>query len=164
MGSELPGELISVLGVLGYTWPQADEEQLFGLANHWLGLADRLRAGVDQADAAAAAVWQHNAGEMVGAFRTAWTVGDGPSQQLRLSATGAEIIGAGLMICASVVLALKISVIVQLVALAIEIAEAVATAVVTFGASLLEIPVFRYVTKLLLDQLLAYAIGAVLNG
>jgi hypothetical protein len=68
------------------------------------------------------------------------------------------------MVAAGVVLALKISVIVQLVMLAIQIAQAIATAVVTFGASLLEIPIFKMITSMILDQLLGFAMQALLNG
>ncbi len=73
-------------------------------------------------------------------------------------------IGAGLMACAGIVLAVKIDVIVQLVSLAIEIIEATATAPVTFGASLLEIPVFKEITGLLINLLINLALNAVMGG
>ncbi|MEE3920570.1 hypothetical protein V2I01_27060 [Micromonospora sp. BRA006-A] len=57
------------------------------------------------------------------------------------------LLGAGLIICAAIVLALKIAVIVQLAILAFEVAQAIATAVVTFGASLAEIPIFQIITR-----------------
>jgi hypothetical protein len=164
VGMQLPSELVSVLSVLGFTWPQADEEKLFDLAQSWMGLSDRLRGSVDQANVAAEQVWAGNSGNMVTAFQNAWNAADGPSAQLTLGSTGAEIIGVGLMVCAATVLALKISVIAQLIILAIQIAQAIATAVVTFGASLLEIPIFRILAKIVLDQLLNFAIEAVLNG
>jgi hypothetical protein len=53
---------------------------------------------------------------------------------------------------------------VQLTLLAIQIAQAVATAAVTFGASLLEIPIFKLITGALIDQLLNMATEAVLGG
>jgi hypothetical protein len=164
VGLQLPTELVPVLGVLGFTWPQADEEQLFHLAQRWMDLSGRLQGHVEQADADAQPVWWTNVGDTISSFRSVWTAADGPSQQLTMGATGAQIIGAGLMICAGVVLALKINVITQLVILAIQIAQAIATAAVTFGASLLEIPIFRAITKVLLDQLLGLAIDAVLNA
>lgn len=69
------------------------------------------------------------------------------------------------MICAGIVLALKVNVIVQLTLLAIQIAQAIATAAVTFGASLLEIPIFKkIITGVIIDQLLNYATEAVLGG
>lgn len=75
-----------------------------------------------------------------------------------------NVISIGLMIAAGVVLALKIQVIVQLILLAIQIAQAIATAAVTFGASLLEIPIFKTITGFIVDQLINMAIEAVLNG
>lgn len=75
-----------------------------------------------------------------------------------------NIIGIGLIVAAGVVLALKIQVIVQLVLLAIQIAQAIATAVATFGASLLEIPIFKMITGMIIDQLIGMATDAVLNG
>jgi hypothetical protein len=149
--------------VLGFTWPEADEEKLFALANSWPGLAANIPGIVERADLAAAEVWQRSLGSMPVAFQVAWEAADGPAEQLRLGATGADI-SAGLIVCASAVLALKLSVIVQLVLLAIAIAQAIATAAPTLGASLLEIPLFRLMTKLVLDQALGLAITAVLNG
>lgn len=164
MGLQLPAELIEVLGMLGFTWPEADEERLFELGQSWLDAAGTIGSHVSAADSAAAGVWQGNRGETVTAFQTAWAAQDGPSAQLMDAQTGAQIIGAGLMVCAGVVLALKINVIVQLTILAIQIAQAIATAVATFGASLLEIPVFKLLTQFVLDQLLGMAVDAVLNG
>jgi hypothetical protein len=89
---------------------------------------------------------------------------EGPINNLDDAATAAELIGAALMVCAGIVLALKISDITRLILLAIQIAQAIATAVVTSGASLLEIPIFRAITEVILDQLLDVAINQVLDG
>ncbi len=164
MGMQLPSDLVSVLNVLGFTWPEADEESLIALANSWSSLAASLPGIIERADVAAAEVWQRNLGEMPAAFRAAWAAADGPAEQLRLGSTGADIVNAGLIVCASAVLALKLSIIVQVVLLAIAIAQAIATAGPTLGASLLEIPLFRLATKLVLDQTLGLAIATVLNG
>lgn len=164
MGMQLPSELVSVLSVLGFTWPEADEEALFELGGVWTRFAGELRGHTGEATGEAQQVWATNTGATVGAFERAWQAADGPITNLDDAATTAELVGAGLMVCAGIVLALKINVIAQLVILAIEIAQAIATAVVTFGASLLEIPIFRMITKLLLDQLLNFALDQVLNG
>lgn len=42
MGLELPGELVSVLGVLGFSWPEADETKLFEMGNAWIGFGQTL--------------------------------------------------------------------------------------------------------------------------
>lgn len=164
MGLQLPGELISLLSMLGYTWPQADEEKLFELGNVWTSYAGTLAGAVGDADSAAQSVWQSNRGDAVAAFQQAWTEGEAPIANLRDGADGATLIGVGLMVAAGVVLALKINVIVQLTVLAIEIAQAIATAVATFGASLLEIPVFKEITGLLLNELINLALSALLDG
>lgn len=164
MGLQLPGELTSLLGMLGYTWPQADETKLLEMANAWMAFPDRITTGLADADAAAQRVWADNHDTAVEAFRSSWQQQDSARTNLEDGATAANLIGAGLMICAGIVLALKINVIVQLILLAIQIAQAIATAVATFGASLLEIPIFKMITQLVIDQLLDLALNAVLGG
>jgi hypothetical protein len=162
MGMQLPHELVSVLSVLGFTWPEGDEEKLFELGNTWTKFAGTLTGHTDTATNHAQNVWQVNVSDTTSAFEEAWKSAKGPVNSLNDAARTCELIGVGLMVCAGIVLALKISVIVQLVTLAIEIAQAIATAVVTAGASLLEIPIFRMITKFILDQLLNLAISKVL--
>jgi ABC-type nickel/cobalt efflux system permease component RcnA len=163
MGLELPSQLVQVLNATGYMWPETDETKLFDLARHWSGLAADLPRQLDQADRSAGTAWQRNSGATLAAYQDTWGADHGPSPQLRLGTIGSEIISAGLVICAGAVLALKLAVVAQLVALAIEIAQAIATAVVTGGASLLEIPVWQISTRLLLNQLLNQAIDLVLQ-
>ncbi len=164
MGLQLPGELRGLLQMLGFTWPAADEEKLYEMAQTWMNQANTIRSHVDDASNAASQVWKGNTADTVAAFQAAWEAADSPAERLKLAATGAQIIGAGLMVIAGVVLALKVSTIAQLVTLAIEIAQAIATAVATFGASLLEIPIFKMLTKYAIDMLIDKAIAAVLNG
>ncbi|MGH3390212.1 MAG: hypothetical protein ACRDOO_15195 [Actinomadura sp.] len=164
MGLQLPGELTSLLSMLGYTWPQADETKLFEMGGAWLGFAGKHAGSLGEVDTHAQQVWTDNRAEAIEAFRSEWNREDAPKRNLEDFATAANIIGAGLMVCAGIVLALKINVIVQLVLLAIQIAQAIATAVVTFGASLLEIPIFKMITGVILDQLIDMALQAILNG
>jgi hypothetical protein len=164
MGLQLPGELISLLSMLGYTWPEADEEKLFEMGRSWLNFAGGFPEPLEGAKAQAQRVWSGNQGQGIDAFRQAWSDHDAPAAALQDATTACNIVGAGLMVCAGIVLALKINVIVQLVQLAIEIAQAIATAVATFGASLAEIPIFKEITSLLIDQLINLALEAILNG
>lgn len=164
MGLQLPAELVSLLSMLGYTWPQADEEKLFQMGTEWMTFAGRFGSPLQDADAHAHKIWAGNKGDGITAFQKAWTHHDAPVPALRDGATAATMIGAGTMVCAGVVLVLKINVIVQLVLLAIEIAQAVAEAVVTFGASLVEIPIFKEITGLILDQLINLATNAILGN
>lgn len=164
MGLQLPGELISLLGMLGYTWPEADETKLFELGSTWTEFAGRLHEFTAAADAAAQRVWAENKGEEFEAFHTEWTGEDAAVQNLQTAANSCLATGIGLFIAAAVVLALKINVIVQLVMLAIQIAQAIATAPATFGASLAEIPIFKEIAGFVIDMLIDQAIGALLGS
>lgn len=163
MGMQLPGELVSVMSVLGFTWPEGDEEKLFELGNVWTRFAGTLRGQTEATTTVAKDVWSVNVSDTTAAFEQAWNAANGPVNNLNDAATTAELIGAGLMVCAGIILALKISVIAQLIILAIQIAQAIATAFATFGATLLEIPIFRAITKIILDQLVDFAISKVLS-
>jgi len=164
MGMQLPGELVSVLADLGYTWPAADEEKLLAMGHAWTAFGAELAPPVDEAHAQARTVSSLNEGAAVAAFQQAWDRRDSPAANLDDAATAATMVGAGLMVCAGAVLALKVNVIVQLVALCVEIAQALATAAPTLGASLAEIPLFKTITGTLIDELLDVAIGAILGG
>lgn len=164
MGLQLPGELVSLLSMLGFTWPEADETKLFEMGNAWLSFASSHSGPLGDADGHAQRVWTANRGEDIEAFRVAWNQEDSPKVNLEDFGTAANIIGAGLMVCAAIVLALKINVIVHLTILAIQIAQAIATAAPTFGASLAEIPIFKLITQAAIDILIDLALQAILNG
>jgi hypothetical protein len=164
VGMSLPSELTSLLSMLGYDWPESDETKLFDLGNTWTRLSDQITGAIDQLEDAARTVTDNNISKDIEAFRSEWEDGESAVRNIADIGEPSNIISIGLMIAAGVVLALKLQMIVQLVTLAIQIAQAIATAVVTFGASLLEIPIFKMITSMLIDQLLNMAIEAVLNG
>ncbi|MEV6347642.1 hypothetical protein [Actinoplanes sp. NPDC051851] len=155
---------MSVIAMLGYDWPTSDEEKLFQLGQEWITFGQEIGVTVGDASRVASSVWSVNSGSAVTAFQNWWSHEDSPNATLADSANGAIAAGAGLIVCAAIVLALKIQVIVQLAVLVIEIAQAIATAVATFGASLLEIPIFKIITSAVLDQLIDMATNAVLGG
>jgi hypothetical protein len=164
VGMQLPSELTSLLSMLGYDWPESDETKLFDLGDNLTKLSDQLTGAIDQLEDAARGVMDNNISKDIDAFRSEWEDGESAVRNIADIGEPSNIISIGLMIAAGVVLALKLQMIVQLITLAIQIAQAIATAVVTFGASLLEIPVFKMITSMLIDQLLNMAIEAVLNG
>ncbi|WP_018657418.1 hypothetical protein [Actinomadura flavalba] len=164
MGLQLPGELTGLLGMLGYSWPEADETKLFQLGTVWTEFGSTLRGTVQAADTAAQRVWTQNKGEDFAAFQERWTGEESPSDSLGTAAMSCLAAGCGLFLAAGVVLALKINVIVQLVMLAIQIAQAIAAAIPTFGASLTLIPLMKIATGLLIDIVIDQAIGALLGG
>lgn len=163
-GMMLPPELSGLLTTLGFNWPLSDEGKLYDLGGQWSEFAGRLSPAAAEADGHAQQVLGQNHGDAVDAFGRFWSDGEAPKQNLEDGATACTLMGTGMYVAAGVVVALKTAVVVQLGMLAVEIAQAMATAVATFGASLLEIPVFREITKKLLDAALNLAINSVLNG
>ncbi|GIF78441.1 WXG100-like domain-containing protein [Asanoa siamensis] len=164
MGLQLPGELTSLLATLGYTWPEADETKLFELGQTWLRFGGAMPGDLQAAHAYARQVWTTNTGEAIEAFERAWSHPESFSTNLDDAGVAASIVGAALIACAGIVVALKSNIIIQLVLLAIQIIQAIAAAAITFGASLLAIPAFKQLTGLFLNQLTNLATQAVLNG
>ncbi|GIF14190.1 hypothetical protein [Actinoplanes teichomyceticus] len=163
MGLEIPGELADLLNELGYTWPKSDETQMMRLGQWWIEFAGTLAEVGADADAAVRTASVGNRGDDIDAFRTAWGGDRAGRQVLADGVAGAQSIGACLIVCAGVVLTLKINVIVQLTILAVEILQAVLTAPETFGASLLEIPVFKKLTDMAINFLISQALEVVLG-
>lgn len=161
MGIMLPGELAGLLNELGYTWPTSDETKLFELGQLWMEFAGSLHRAAAEGAAEAQRVLAGNRGDAIDAFRERWEAEGSALAVLRDGAIGAQMVGATLFVCALVVLALKINVIVQLVILLVQIMQAIATAAPTFGASLLEIPVFKKLTDMVLNLLVDQAVEAV---
>ena len=164
MSLELPGELRSLLNVLGYSWPEADEQKLAEMGRAWMGFAATLGTIVGRADAGATPVWTQHSGADVAAFQEWWSHEESPIASLRDGVPAAVLTGTGLVICGLIVLALKISVIVQLVILAIQIAQAIATAAVTFGASLAEIPIFQQLARTVVSNLFQEVLFTLLDA
>jgi hypothetical protein len=142
----LPHELTEPLGWIGLVWPEADEDKLYADGQTWLNYGSRLRGHAEQANTAARAVWTDNYGDSIEAFEQWWN-GEGPGRHLDQAATAVELIGAGLIAMAGVTIVLKTAFIAQLTALAFEVGQAIATAFVTAGATLAEIPVWIALTR-----------------
>jgi len=164
MGMQLPSEVRQILSLCGFSWPEGDETKLLSLGQTWTGLSGQMDGHVQTANSAATAVWTGNKAETIDAFQTKWNGDASPVNRLNMGGTGADIVGAGLMVCAGIVLALKVNVIVQATLTLIAIAEAIAAAFVTFGATAALVVVLREALKRLLDWLLNQAIGKVLGG
>ncbi|MGR6920025.1 WXG100-like domain-containing protein [[Actinomadura] parvosata] len=151
MGLTLPAPLPALLNELGHLWPEVDEESLHRLATAWAAFGGRLAGITGQADVVAEAVRRGNAGEAVEAFLTAWKGDGAPRTAVAEGATGAQVVGVCLVICAALVLALKIVLFVQLVALLVRMRLAVAAAPATSGGSLLAIPALKRLTGTLVN-------------
>ncbi|GIG70249.1 WXG100-like domain-containing protein [Phytomonospora endophytica] len=163
MGIDIPGELADLLNQLGYTWPKSDETALFELGGDWLSFAGKLQPIAGDAAAAADKARTGNVGEAIEAFGKAWDDEDSAVSVLGRAVVGSQIVGGALYVCAAIVLALKIAVIVQLTILLIQIIQAIATAAVTFGASLAEIPIFKKLADIAIDIVIDKALEAILG-
>lgn len=163
MGLTLPGALEALLNDLGFTWPEVDETQLFEVGSSWCQFGGSLSQIQQTAQSAADQVASYNKGEAIDAFIKKFSGDDAPAKVLGDASTGVELGGAAIMLCAGVALALKINTIVNLTILAVEIAQAIATAVPTFGASLAEIPVFKEITSRIIQAIINEAITAVMG-
>ena len=161
MGLELPDWLTEPLGWIGLTWPQADEEKLFEDGQVWINFGSTLRGQAQDANSTAQKVWTDNHGESINAFQTWWNADDGPAKNLEDEAIAAELIGAGLIVFAAITLAMKIAFIVQLIILIVEVAQAIASAFATFGATTAEIPGFIAATRVICRELINKVIGMV---
>ncbi|MFI1990717.1 hypothetical protein [Actinoplanes sp. NPDC020271] len=157
----LPHELTEPLGWIGLEWPEADEDQLQADGRAWIDHGTRMRAHADQATATARDVWLNNEGATVEAFERWWNGEDGPGRHLTEAATAAEIIGGALIAMAGVTIGLKTAFIAQLTALAFEVGQAVATATVTAGATLAEIPVWIGLTRVAVRKLIHEAMALI---
>ncbi|MFI0903561.1 hypothetical protein ACH4TE_08415 [Streptomyces sioyaensis] len=129
----LPKEVDWVLDLLGFQWPDVDEDKMREAAGAWSDFAADVRRYQQQGGTAANTVRGANSGEAVEAFGDAWKkVGDG---YLDDAAEAAEVLAVVLQVVATIVMVMKAAVIVQLIALAVEFAMAQAAAPVTLGAS-----------------------------
>ncbi|MFX4273202.1 hypothetical protein ACQBAR_00185 [Propionibacteriaceae bacterium Y1685] len=152
MGITLPGEVSYLLNMLGFMWPNTDEGDLFSKGGEWQSFASDASGTKAGADEGIQHVLSANKGSAMEAFRKAVGEGEDPVQDVaqKLSA-GSAGVGACMYVMAGVVIALKIVVVVQLVALAIQIASAIAAAVPTFGASMSWIPIAKIIAKLAIE-------------
>lgn len=163
MGLTLPGELERLLNDLGFTWPEVDEQDLFTVGQAWCDFSSAVGQSHQTSTSAAAALLANNQGAALSAFQEKFQGQNAPATVLGDATTGVEVVGVALYACAGLVLALKINTIVNLVILACEIAEAIATAVPTFGASLAEIPVFKEVAQRIINAIINEAVNAIMS-
>jgi hypothetical protein len=132
MSVVLPSDLAWVLNLLGFNWPNIDEDTLRAAATKDRGLAAKAATARGHVDTATNVVTSRNSGKSIDAFHAhAGKVSvhlDRLEQVYRLTADGLDAI-------AMLVEGAKIAVVAQLAELAAEIAAAAAASVFTFGLS-----------------------------
>ncbi|MFI2190938.1 PE-PGRS family protein [Streptomyces sioyaensis] len=158
MSLTLPSEVAWVLDLLGYNWPDADEDKLHECAQVWRNFAESVNQASSAGTSAANEVVSANSGEAVEGFTDEWGSfsggGNSGDNYLRDAAAAAEVIAVAFDAAAIAVLAGKIAVIVQLVMLAAEIIAAQAAAPFTFGTSEIAAAGATQATRLIVRQIL----------
>ncbi|MFJ3866831.1 WXG100-like domain-containing protein [Streptomyces nigra] len=157
MSLTLPGELVWVLDLLGYNWPEADEEALHQVAETWRGFGAQLEKIEAEGEGFARTVVAANVGSAIEGFSKDWgayTGADGEDRYLPDAKLACEVIALAFDAAAIAVLTAKLSVIVQLIALAIEIIAAQAAAPFTFGLSELGAMGATQATRVIVRELL----------
>ncbi|MEQ4208194.1 hypothetical protein ABN028_23705 [Actinopolymorpha sp. B17G11] len=132
----LPEELGEFLTMVGFIWPQADEELLWECGDAWQKFASTLRELKPDGDAAGRKVTATNADEAIAAFSEHWRKYAAEEGYLNGGADAADLVGTAFYTASIIVITLKIAVIAQLIYLAYTWAVAIAGAVETLGASL----------------------------
>ncbi|MFD7388735.1 PE-PGRS family protein [Streptomyces sp. NPDC059852] len=157
MSLTLPDELAWVLDLLGYSWPEADEEALHQVAETWRGFGAQLEKIEAQGEGFARTVVAANVGSAIEGFSKDWgayTGANGEDRYLPDAKLACEVIALAFDAAAIAVLTAKLSVIAQLIALAIEIIAAQAAAPFTFGLSELGAMGATQATRLIVRELL----------
>lgn len=163
-GLQLPSELVSLLDILGHKWPEADESKLIEMGHSFVKFGEKLGGIIADAKTKAATVWTEGEGKDIDAFKKWWTDSDSPVAVLSDGCKAATVAGTGMMICGAIVLVLKLAITGQLVTLAIQIAQAIAAAVATWGASLSEIPIFQQTSRQIIGKLIDEVLTKLMNG
>jgi hypothetical protein len=157
MSIMLPSELDWVLDLLGYNWPNIDEDKLFACAQAWRDFAADVADAESAGSGAANAVMSANSGAAIQKFGEEWgkfTGGFGHDSYLTDAQVACEVIAAAFDAAALAVIAGKIAVIAQLISLAVEIIAAQAAAPFTFGLSEVGALGATQATRLIIRRLL----------
>ncbi len=164
MAVMLPGEVSYLLNMLGFEWPEGNEDRIFDYANRWMSYAGEVGSATGLADQAKSYALSTSSGPAMEAFQKAFDEIDGVADVAQKLALAGSITGGCLLVVGVAVIALKIAFVVNLVLLAIQIAQAVAAAAATFGASLAWIPVAKEIARRLLQLALNLALEKLMGG
>ena len=133
MGMTIPGELDFVLDLLGYEWPNVNEDAVRDAAQLLRGLESDLRGTLDELEIRVNELGDGATAQSVNALIRAWTDNRTANMDGLLDALPG--VATGIDVAADAIVALKMKVIAELTITAAQIAAAAATAVVTGGLS-----------------------------
>jgi Papain fold toxin 1, glutamine deamidase len=128
----LPDNLVFVLNLIGFNWPQADEDKLRQSAQHWREYASELEYVIKDSNRILDQIRTENSGESIQALEPHWRqFGD----HLRQAQAAAGLVAEGLDGFAAAVEVLKGAVLLRLGILAGELAATTGAAFLTFGVA-----------------------------
>ena len=166
MSIELPNELVWVMGMLGLSWPQIDEDTLRSYASELRSFASSVSDTHGQADARINALSADSSGPSYEALIERWA--QASSDHVHVLLDMCETCAVALEVAADGVIAAKVGIIAALGVMAAEFVADQAAAIFTFGlAEVAEagiVEVTRLAVKALLDQIEQEAIGTVLQA
>ncbi|MBC7277259.1 hypothetical protein [Nocardioides sp.] len=134
MGMTIPAELDHVLDLLGYEWPNVDEDAVRDAAQLVRELEADVRGTLDRLEARMIELQEGAKSKSVSALIQAYS--DNRTSNLDQLLDALPEVASGIDMLADAVVALKVKVVAELTITAAQIAAAAATAVVTAGASL----------------------------
>jgi len=131
MGVVLPNELVWVLGAIGVTWPNIDEDEIRKAGDEFRKLSAELSGHKSGAMSEIEQMLHLNSSESLKVFEALWTkVVKGHLSELE---QGLGVLAEAMDACAVVIEGMKVAAIAELVAFAAETAADAAAAVATFG-------------------------------
>jgi uncharacterized protein YukE len=160
MALNIPSELAFVLNVLGFEWPQLDEDEIHRGAHIIRQFRDDIEGLMDQADSTvnervSSAFTAQAANAHVAGWNDAREQNMGQlCEILDGAATGVDVFGHA-------VLALKLKVIAELVITAAQLAAAAAAAAATLGIGAAATPAIIFARKKVMDYVVGEAVAAV---
>lgn len=157
MSVELPNELVWVLGAIGVTWPNVDEDQLRSMADQFRQIASDLE---DQHGGAMQSVEQMlgvNSSQSLEIFQALWSKVSG--QHLKELGEGIKVLAEAISIGADIIEAMKVAAIGEFAAFVAQTAAVAAESVATLGlgagAEAVVVETTRTIVKGIIDQAIA---------
>lgn len=155
MSIVLPSELAWVLNMLGFNWPNIDEDQMRDGASQLRSLAGDLGDQHGGMASKISAMLENNSSEALREFGVLWSKLSG--KHLPDVIKGLDLLAGALDLGADVVVGMKTACIVQIGVLAGELLADQAAAAVTFGAAEAAIPEEVAGTDAILDEIVSQA-------
>lgn len=164
MAVMLPPEASKLLNELGYDWPEGNEDIIFSTAGKWINYGEQVCSSNADAQNVIASVLGNNESTGIQAFAGDVHKFEGLSDVSNRLGVAGNVMGGLLYVIGGLVITLKITFVVNLVATLAQIASAIAAAVPTAGASMAWVPVAKILCKEVLSMAINLAISKIMGG